>query len=103
MTSSSMTGICTVNDRIELEQDVLFRRVAGEGVVVDQLNAQVMVVNEVGLRILELIREGRPAANIPDVLAKEFNEDRSKISADFEQFLGELREHGLISGDNVPH
>lgn len=84
-----------MDDHIRLDENVLFRRVAGEGVVVDQRAAQVMVVNDIGIRVLELIRELGSVEKIVNTIATEYDADVTVIEADVNKFLGQINEHKM--------
>lgn len=85
-------------DYIALDENILFRRVLDEGVVVDQRKAQVLVVNEVAVRILELIRETCPVEKIVSTLMSEYDASESEIKADVVRFLKQL-EDNQMTGD----
>jgi len=80
--------------------DVRFRRVAEEGVVLLQDAGEVLALNEVGARILELIDDGLAVPAIVDRLFEEFEADRAALGADTADFVGELLESGVI--ETVP-
>jgi hypothetical protein len=79
-----------------LRPDVRFRRVADEGIVLCQKAGDVLVVNEVGARIVELLGSG---TNLPDVLARleeEFDAEPGRLASDLDGFVHELRVAGVI-------
>ena len=82
---------------IALDDNILFRRVAGEGVVVDQRRAEVMVVNEVGLRVLELLRD---KVSVEEIIAKvtaEFDAEPETVEADVLRFIDQITERGMTA------
>ena len=86
-----------MKDVIALDDNILFRRVAGEGVVVDQRRAEVIVVNEVGLRVLELLRE---KVSLEDIVAKvsdEFDAQPETVEADVLRFIDQIAERGMTA------
>lgn len=80
------------DERSRLDADILFRAVGEDGVLVDQRSASVLVVNAVGLRILELLRQGLSDHAIFAQLSEEFDAELQTISADGQKFLDELRQ-----------
>lgn len=86
----------TDEKQLELDEDILFRGVGGEGVVVDQRRSSVMVVNPVALRILELLREGLTVSAISNRLADEFDAEPLRIAADVALFIEELKRRDIV-------
>lgn len=82
---------------LALSPDVRFRRVAGEGVVVDQSVPAVLVVNEVGVRALELMRAGATQGEVVARIAEEYAVAPETVAADVRAYLGELRGRGILA------
>ena len=80
-----------------LRPDVRFRRVAEEAVVLAQDQGEVLVLNEVGARVLELI-DGRKAAEewLPGLLV-EYGVEEAALRSDVARYLGELLDGGVIA------
>ena len=72
------------------KSDVRFRVIAGEAVVLRQEDAEVLVLNEVGARILELTDGSRDLAAIVDELEREFEVERAELETDVEGFVRDL-------------
>ena len=79
-----------------LRSDVRFRVVGGEAIVVLQSAAEVVVVNEVGARILELLAEERAFGAVLDALAEDFEAPRDLLERDTREFLAELEAAGIV-------
>lgn len=79
-----------------LARDVRFRRIFDEAVVVRQDASEVMGLNHVGLRILELIRDGVPESDMISTLTAEFEVEPEEIRADLPAFVDELVASGVI-------
>jgi hypothetical protein len=77
--------------------DIRFRRVGDEGVVVDQSVPVVMVVNEVGVRALELVREGATQAEVVARIAEEYAVAPETVVADLREYLSDLRGRGILA------
>jgi GeoRSP system PqqD family protein len=76
-------------------REIRFRHLGEETVVLRQSDACVVVLNEVGGRILELA-EGRTRSEIVEDLATEFDVERGVLENDVVGFLQELLSSGLI-------
>ncbi len=84
------------DEGLVLHPDVVFRAVGDEGVVVDQRRPEVMVVNRLALRVLQLIRETGSRGAVLAALASEYPVEPAIIEADMDGFLDDLRRRGLI-------
>jgi hypothetical protein len=77
-------------------RDVRFRPVLDEGVVVRQDTAEVMVVNEVGARILDLVDGQRTAADIGAIVEQEFDVAPDALRRDLARYVDELLAAGIV-------
>jgi hypothetical protein len=84
------------SDSFELAAGIRQRRVGEEGVVLRQRHAEVMVLNELGARVLELACEGKSYGQIIQQLLGEYRVERSMLAQDVAKYLGELLENGVI-------
>lgn len=87
---------------LQLKKDVRFRRVVDEAVVLRQQEAEVLVLNDLGGRVLELIGppgEGRSVEEMVAVLVEEYDVEPARLQEDVSAFLAELIERGVIEGD----
>jgi hypothetical protein len=76
--------------------DVRYRVIDDEGVVVRQLAAEVMVLNEVATRLLALADGKAPVAAWIDVLAAEYEVERAALERDVLAFAAELVGEGVL-------
>jgi hypothetical protein len=76
--------------------DIRFRVVGEEAVIVRQMDAEVIAVNEVGATILSLLESSRSVRDLKEALLQEYDIDRESLSRDLEKFLSELREAGVV-------
>lgn len=76
--------------------DVRFRTVLDEAVVVRIEAAEVLVVNSIGARILELVDGERTLEAIEDLLRSEFEVEETRLHEDLETFLAELTAAGIV-------
>jgi len=83
-------------DALTIHPDILFRQVDDEGVVVDQRQPEVMVINGQAVKILELIRETGSRKEVLAALVKTYNGDPATITSDLDEFLVTLREREML-------
>jgi len=76
--------------RCRPRSDVRFRRLHPEAVVLRQEDSEVMVLNEVGGRVLELLAAGSSVGEATDVLVAEFAVEREALAGDLAAFVAEL-------------
>jgi hypothetical protein len=76
--------------------DVRFRMVDREAVVIRQNSAEVLVMSEVGARLLALADGIRPLDACLEVLADEFEVDRETLERDVLRFAAELADQGIL-------
>ncbi|MEM9407989.1 MAG: PqqD family protein [Acidobacteriota bacterium] len=81
---------------VRLRRDVRFRVVGDEAIVIRQRAAEVLVLNEVGARILQLLEVEPNLDELVDSLAQEFEAERSQLQADAVAFVAELVEAGVL-------
>ncbi len=85
-----------------IASDVRFRTVFEEGVVVRQRAAEVLVLNTVGIRILELVAQKRSVGEIVDDLSAEFDATKDQLRNDVSAFIGELVAAGVLEVRAAP-
>jgi hypothetical protein len=76
--------------------DVRFRRIDDEGVVVRQSAAEVLVFNDVAVRILGMADGTTAVAGWIDALLEEYDVERPALERDVLAFAAELVEQGLL-------
>lgn len=82
---------------ISLHPDVRFRAVPPEGVLVNQRNAEVLVVNDLGLRVVQLLQNTDNKEQILRQLEREYDAGADTIAADVDTFLADLGDRGLLA------
>ena len=83
-------------ERLELSPRIRYRAIDDEGVVVHVDRGEVMVLNAVALRTLQLIGETGSRSAVLGRLVQEYDAPEAVLAADLDSFLGELREHDLL-------
>ena len=85
-----------------LNPRVRFRAVGDEGVVVQIENSEVIVVNNVGLRILDLIREGgNTIAGIVASLQDDYQVTPDQLQQDVTRYVVDLRKHNVLQSWSI--
>ena len=78
--------------KIRLSGRVRFRDVAGQGVLVQLEEGRVLVVNEVGLYIVQaLSRQAMTESELAEAVAQAFEVDATQAKSDVALFLDQLR------------
>ncbi|MCS7220163.1 MAG: PqqD family protein [Anaerolineae bacterium] len=86
----------TVDLRPRLHPQVAGRMIGNEAVLVLADTGQVMVLNEVGGRIWELIDGSRTVADIARILVDEYEVSEEQALADLQTFIQELVEKQVL-------
>ncbi len=87
---------------LQLKKDVRFRRVVDEAVVLRQKEAEVLVLNDLGGRVLELIGTRGDEHSVEEMLAileQEYDVEPDRLAQDVTAFLTELLERGVLEGE----
>ena len=84
------------NERLALAPRLRYRAVGEDGVVVHLDSGRVIVVNEVGLYIIQQLKEPMTRRSLIDAIVKEFNVAAPEAEQDLEQYLQELEAEQLL-------
>ncbi|MEH6552207.1 MAG: PqqD family protein [Pseudomonadales bacterium] len=84
------------NSVYEISDDVLFQQVAGEAVLLDLQGEEYFGLNEVGVRVWQLLQEGHSANSVVAALLAEYAVAKPQLSDDVKGLLSQLQERGLI-------
>lgn len=84
-------------ESISLSPRVRFRAVMDEGVVVHLESGRVIVVSEVGLRVLQALSSPCTRGSLVELITDEFEVDRQQAAADLDIYLGELEQEQVIN------
>ena len=90
MTSPSLPSSFMIN------KEVRFRRLGEESVVIHQGNCKVLVLNDVGTRILELIDEKMPTKELFQTLINEYDVEAAELHSDLHDHIRELLKTDII-------
>ncbi len=78
------------------KDDVRYRVVGEEAVVVRQNAAEVIAVNDVGARILELIDAKSTVSQVIERMSSEYDVDRDELTQDVENFVTAIHDAGIV-------
>ncbi len=79
-----------------LSPDLLCRDLVGEAVLLDLKARHYYGLDEVGARILQLLRERGRTDLVLEAMLDEFDVDRAQLQQDLAVFLSELEDAGLV-------
>ena len=65
-------------------------------IVLDVKKGQILNLNSVGSRILELLEYGAAESEIVNVISREFTTNKEVVANDVRDFINSLREHELL-------
>jgi hypothetical protein len=91
-----------VTKSYRVARDIRYRVIDDEAVLVRQTAGDVLVLNEVAARVLELAGEGLSADQIGDRVAGEFDAPEDVIRSDVGEFLEQLAELEVLEDDPQP-
>ncbi len=77
---------------------ISFTRLAGQGLLVIPEGAQQVVLNEQGLRVLELLDGQRRVDELARLLADEYDAEPAEVIQDVLDLLEDLRSRGAVLG-----
>ena len=76
--------------------DVKYRKIGDEGIAVRQRAGEVVVLNEIGHLVLELLDGARLVHQMVDAIAERYDSDVDTIRRDLYLYLEELLEASII-------
>ena len=82
--------------RLCASEDVLMRALEGEAVLLDLASGTYFGLNDVGVRVWELIETGATIGAMRKVLVEEFEVEETTLATDLTALLGDLEKRGLV-------
>ena len=76
--------------------DIKYRKIGDEGIAVRQRAGEVVVLNEIGHLVLELLDGARLVHQMVDAIAERYDSDVDTIRRDLYLYLEELLEASII-------
>jgi hypothetical protein len=82
------------------KKEIAYRKIGDEYFVLTTSDSTLHNVKGVGVRILELLDEGKGEGEILSVLQDEYDAPAAEIEADLAAFLSELKAKGILNRDD---
>ena len=82
--------------RLATSEDVLMRALEGEAVLLDLASGTYFGLNDVGVRVWELVEAGTTVGALRRTLLEEFEVDEATLTADLTSLLADLEMRGLV-------
>lgn len=82
--------------RVSVPDDVMFRELEGESVILDLDSERYFGLDEVGTRMWQAVTEADSIQAAFDALAEEYEVDAATLREDLSELLGTLLDRGLV-------
>ena len=86
----------SLTQRATIADNVLFRVIGNEAVLLNLKTEQYLGLDPVGTRMWTLLNESRSLQEAFELLLKEYDVDADRLRTDLEEFIGKLVAQGLI-------
>ena len=83
--------------RVTLSPDVLFQEIGGEGVILDLTGSSYFGLDEVGVRLWQLLKTNPDLQTACEVLLAEYDVEPSRLEQDLIKLVGQLVDAGLAT------
>jgi len=84
-----------LNQKVMLSQDALFQEIGGEGVILDLTSSSYFGLDEVGVRLWQLLQADTSLQAAHDTLLAEYEVEPAQLEQDLEKLIAQLVEAGL--------
>ena len=91
----------TENEKIALSSRLRHRAVGDDGVLVHLDNGRVIVVNEVGLHIVQQLASPKTKHDLTESITTTFDVDTAQVEADLDLYLAELEKEQVLVHHHV--
>ena len=81
-------------------KEIAYRKIGDEYFVVTTSDSTLHNVKGAGVRIFDLLDEGKPEDEILPILLDEYDAPAAEIEADLASFLAELETKGIVTRDD---
>jgi hypothetical protein len=85
-----------LTQRIIIPKEVMSRQVGDELVILDLASGIYFGLDAIGTRIWQLLQEGKPLAQICDVMTGEYDVSTGQMQEDLLRLVAELHARGLV-------
>lgn len=83
---------------LKINKFVVWRRYNDKGIIVHTRKAEMFIVNDTGIRIIELINKKKELREIVNILCMEYSGKKESIKKSVENFINNMRRKGVIDG-----
>ena len=80
----------------QLDEQVRYRRLFDEGVLIHQKQAEALILNETAMAFLELCDGQRSTADIINEMSLQYEVGQDELKEDVKEFVQELTRAGII-------
>jgi len=91
-----------LTDSVTIKADVVFKELAGEGVLLDLASGMYFGLDETSTRLWQLINERGSLSRVFDDMLAEFDVDPDRLQQDILSFVAELTRRDLVSLASPP-
>ena len=91
-----MTAV-SLDTTMVVPEDVVFRELDGEVVILNLASGVYFGLDPVGTRIWSLLAESNPIARVIDLMRSEYDVDRAVLERDVLELAAELLDKGLVA------
>jgi hypothetical protein len=84
---------------VRIPDDVVFRDLAGEAVILNLATGTYFGLDAVGTRIWHLLAEHGSVERVVEIVLSEYDVDEARLRRDVDALTSELRDRGLVSID----
>jgi len=92
----------TSNEQISLTSFIRHRTVDNQGVLVHLDNGRVIVVNEVGLHVIQQLKTPQTRQTLAQSVCRAFDVDLLQAETDMDLYLAELDKEQILEYQHVP-
>jgi hypothetical protein len=96
-----MTTPLSLDSRVRIDPDVVFRELDGEAVVLHLVTGLYFGLNEVGSRVWQLIEAEGDLRRVFEALRREYDVADSRLKEDLVRLIEQLREKGLVRVESL--
>lgn len=83
--------------RVTLSPDALFQEIGGEGVILDLASSSYFGLDEVGVRLWQLLQANPSLEAACNILLSEYEVEPAQLEHDLAKLVGQLVDAGLAS------
>lgn len=87
-----------LEDKFIRNNDIAWRVIDGEALIVSPKDSLIYPLNDVGARIWELLDGKRTVSDVASIICEEFEGDGKVIQNDIMSFIEDLLKAGLVNG-----